>query len=94
LTAATSVAASRSNLPISASTLADNLRRYSCCLLSWRGISDGDGADQAHERVIQSCGIAQHVAIRLAMDVHQNRFDGRQLCRRCLCLRREFVFAL
>jgi hypothetical protein len=34
LTAATSVAASRSNLPISASTLADNLRRYSCCLLS------------------------------------------------------------
>src|SRR5215472_6498455 len=73
--------------------LRHDLPRYSCCLLCWRSISKGNGADQGQERVTQSGGIAQHVALRFAMDVHQHGFDRCQLSRHCLRLRGEIVLA-
>src|SRR6516225_11859571 len=63
-----------------------SLPRYSRRRLGWRSIRDRNGADQGQERIIQSRGIAQHVAIRLAMDVHQYGFERRQLFGHCLAL--------
>src|SRR5215471_19031424 len=42
-----------------------DLLRYGCCRLRRGGIGHGNLADQGQERVVQSCGVAQHVASRL-----------------------------
>src|SRR6516165_11704203 len=54
-----------------------DLPRYGDCRLGRSAIGNVDSGDQVLKRVVQPCRIAQYVALRLAMDVHQYGFDLR-----------------